>query len=105
MHLRKFLTIKAFYFQVDDSEDPGKAEIRESAILQPDMNSYLDKFPRCRGLMVQIRSTPNNDNKTPAGVLNEYATKLNLEVHCCDRMVCERPPGENVEINGRDQFT
>ncbi|GMH33953.1 hypothetical protein BSKO_01787 [Bryopsis sp. KO-2023] len=65
--------------EVEVREDYN-AEIREAAVLQPDMNNYLDKFPKCRMLMVKIRTMPNNDNKTPAGVLNEYATKLNLEL-------------------------
>lgn len=95
---------KALYFQGDDCEDPEKAEIRESAVLQPDMSSYLDKFPRCRDLMVQIRSTPNNDNKTPAGVLNEYATKLNLEVDWCDEQVYAHPSGKRSIAWNRSIF-
>lgn len=74
------------WIQVVD-DDPGKLKMREAAVLQPDMSSYLDKYPHCRDLMVKIRSMPNNDNKTPAGVLNEYATKLNLEVGVCGKMV------------------
>uniref|UniRef100_A0A061SHK5 DRBM domain-containing protein n=1 Tax=Tetraselmis sp. GSL018 TaxID=582737 RepID=A0A061SHK5_9CHLO len=42
--------------------------------------SYMEGRDKCRKLMKAFRSNPNNANKTPLSVLNEYATRLNLQL-------------------------
>lgn len=63
-----------------DESDPNKSKIKEDSVLQPDMSNYLSSFPKCRALLIKIRSTANMENKTPASVINEYAVRLGLVV-------------------------
>lgn len=52
----------------------------------PDMNNYLDLYPNCRGLLNTIRSLPNNGTKTPISLVNEYASRLMLDVVFCNEV-------------------
>ena len=63
------------------SDDEENSEMQSDAVLKPEMQQYLSRFPNCKSLMVKIRMIPNNDNKTPISVINEYAkrTGLNLQ--------------------------
>jgi len=62
------------------SDDEVDSERQSMAVLKPDMLDYLDGFPHCKALLTEIRSIPNNDNKTPNSVLDEYVKKMKLRV-------------------------
>ncbi|KAF5838349.1 hypothetical protein DUNSADRAFT_3020 [Dunaliella salina] len=46
----------------------------------PDMANYLDTYPACKRVMTGIRAMPNNSTKTPVSLINEYASRMMLEV-------------------------
>ena len=63
------------------SDDEENSEMQSDAVLKPEMQEYLRLFPNCKSLMVKIRMIPNNDNKTPISVINEYAKRTGLNLH------------------------
>ncbi|CAD7704597.1 unnamed protein product [Ostreobium quekettii] len=65
---------------LDGDEDKDKATgERRCATLALDMASYLDSFPKCKSLMVNMRACPGFENKTPLAVLHEYAIRLDYQ--------------------------
>ena len=65
----------------DDEEDDEKLRERQGSVLLLDMGTYLEMFPKCKSLMLNIRSNAGGENKTPLAVLHEYATRCSLEVN------------------------
>eukprot|EP00210_Caulerpa_lentillifera_P000819 g793.t1 len=55
-------------------------ELRAASVLCPSMLSYLDATPKCKALLVKLRSLPHNDDKTPASLVHEYAMRSFMKI-------------------------